>query len=111
MLYDVIAQMVYREAADHDHGCPLEDDVITEQATSGGVAANFREAPIWVCENIKPLLSEIQSVLFQSTPHRLLAFSQNVRPGEGSGPTGPTPGRLQSLMTSRAEKDTQDLMR
>ena len=43
-------------------------------------------------------------------PHRLLAFSQNVRPGEGSGPTGPTTGKLQSLMTSRAEKGTQDLM-
>ena len=36
-------------------------------------------------------------------PHRLLAFSQNVRPGEGSVPTGPTKGKLQSLMTSRAE--------
>ena len=44
-------------------------------------------------------------------PHRLLAFSQNVRPGEGSVPTGPTTGKLQSLMTSRAEKGTQDLMR
>ena len=43
-------------------------------------------------------------------PHRLLAFSQNVRPGEGSVPT-PTTGKLQSLMTSRAEKGTQDLMR
>ena len=42
-------------------------------------------------------------------PHRLLAFSQNVRPGEGSVPTGPTTGKLQSLMTSRAEKGTQDL--
>ena len=55
-------------------------------------------------------------VLFQSSvvsiyPHRLLAFSQNVRPGEGSVPTGPTTGKLQSLMTSRAEKGTQDLMR
>ena len=44
-------------------------------------------------------------------PHRLLAFSQNVRPIEGSVPTGPTTGKLQSLMTSRAEKGTQDLMR
>ena len=44
-------------------------------------------------------------------PHRLLAFSQNVRPGEGSVPTGPTTGKLQSLMTSRAEKGTQDLKR
>ena len=44
-------------------------------------------------------------------PHRLLAFGQNVRPGEGSVPTGPTTGKLQSLMTSRAEKGTQDLMR
>ena len=44
-------------------------------------------------------------------PHRLLAFSQNVRPGEGSVPTGPTTGTLQSLMTSRAGKGTQDLMR
>ena len=44
-------------------------------------------------------------------PHRLLAFRQNVRPGEGSVPTGPTTGKLQSLMTSRAEKGTQDLMR
>ena len=42
-------------------------------------------------------------------PHRLLAFRQNVRPGEGSVPTGPTTGKLQSLMTSRAEKGTQDL--
>ena len=42
-------------------------------------------------------------------PHRLLAFSQNVRPGEGSVPTGPTTGKLQSLMTSWAEKGTQDL--
>ena len=42
-------------------------------------------------------------------PHRLLAFSQNVRPGEGSVPTGPTTGKLQSLMTSRAEKGAQDL--
>ena len=44
-------------------------------------------------------------------PHRLLAFSQNVRPGEGSGPTGPKTGKLQSLMTSRAGKGTQDLRR
>ena len=46
-------------------------------------------------------------------PRRLLAFSQNVRPGEGNWPTGPelTTGKLQSLMTSRAEKGSQDLMR
>ena len=52
-------------------------------------------------------LSSVVSVY----PHRLLAFSQNVRPGEGSVPTDPTTGKLQSLMTSRAEKGTQDLMR
>ena len=44
-------------------------------------------------------------------PHLLQAVSQNVRPGLGSEPTGPTMGKLQSLMTSRAEKGTQDLMR
>ena len=51
------------------------------------------------------------SIVVSVYPHRLLAFSQNVRPGEGSVPTGPTTGKLQSLMTSRAEKGTQDLMR
>ena len=66
-------------------------------------------------------LCNVKKVVFPSSsssssvvsvyPHRLLAFSQNVRPGEGSVPTGPTTGKLQSLMTSRAEKGTQDLMR
>ena len=66
---------------------------------------------------VSPLCS-VNKVVFHSSssvvsvyPHRLLAFSQNVRPGEGSVPTGPTTGKLQSLMTSRAEKGTQDLMR
>ena len=63
------------------------------------------------------LLCNVNKVVFPVVcvvsiyPHRLLAFSQNVRPGEGSVPTGPTTGKLQSLMTSRAEKGTQDLMR
>ena len=43
-------------------------------------------------------------------PHRLLAFS-NVRPGKGKWPTGLTMEKVQSLMTSRTEKGTQDLMR
>ena len=55
--------------------------------------------------------SSSSSCVVSVYPHRLLAFSQNVRPGEGSMPTGPTTGKLQSLMTSRAEKGTQDLMR
>ena len=60
----------------------------------------------WQCTTHR-LCNSVVSVY----PHRLLAFSQNVRAGEGSVPTDPTTGKLQSLMTSRAEKGTQDLMR
>ena len=60
---------------------------------------------------VKKFRSSSSSSVVSIYPHRLLAFSQNVRPGEGSVPTGPTTGKLQSLMTSRAEKGTQDLMR
>ena len=56
-------------------------------------------------------LCNVNKCVVSIYPHRLLAFSQNVRPGEGSVPTGPTTGKLQSLMTNRAEKGTQDLMR
>ena len=56
-----------------------------------------------------PSSSSSSSSVVSIYPHRLLAFRQNVRPGEGSVPTGPTTGKLQSLMTSRAEKGTQDL--
>ena len=63
--------------------------------------------PIAADDLLQPDFDSVVSIY----PHRLLAFSQNVRPGEGSVPTGPTTGKLQSLMTSRAEKGTQDLMR
>ena len=69
-------------------------------------------SPLCNVNKVVFLSSSSSSVCVVSVyPHRLLAFSQNVRPGEGSVPTGPTTGKLQSLMTSRAEKGTQDLMR
>ena len=39
-------------------------------------------------------------------PHWLLAFSQNVRPGEGSWPTGPTTGK--GRLRERAKRDESD---
>ena len=62
-------------------------------------------------EGISPCTTSFRFSAVSIYPHRLLALSQNVRPGEGSWPTGPTTGKLQSLMTIRAEKGTQDLMR
>ena len=70
----------------------------------------FRLMASWRPFSFRTLFRAWSSVV-SVYPHRLLAFSQNVRPGEGSVPTGPTTGKLQSLMTSRAEKGTQDLMR
>ena len=64
---------------------------------------------ITVIKVLQGLSSNCDVVVVSIYPHRLLAFRQNVRPGEGSVPTGPTTGKLQSLMTSRAEKGTQDL--
>ena len=87
---------------------------LTLRVRSGHLSNALTRERSWLTEKlISPpyQLVVVVVVCCFSLPHRLLAFSQNVRPGEGSVPTGPTTGKLQSLMTSRAEKGTQDLMR
>ena len=67
------------------------------------VTQNPPVTPLWAnSTTVRRSSSSSSSVVVSVYPHRLLALSQNVRPGEGSVPTGPTTGKLQSLMTSRA---------
>ena len=89
---------------------------LTLRVRSGHLSNALTRERSWLTEKLVSPPYQSQSVVDSFSvvsvyPHRLLALSQNVRPGEGSVPTGPTTGKLQSLMTSRAEKGTQDLMR